>query len=70
MGDKEKLVKPKSQGFGPGLLSLHLVSFTLMYLIGKNMLQLDNVEQELSFYWLYHSHPANQLVSPYVDALL
>lgn len=28
------------------------------------MLQLENVDQEMSFYWLYHSHPANQLVSP------
>lgn len=45
-----------------GLASVHLVSFALMGLITKNALRLGDAQNELAFYWMYHSHPGNQLV--------
>jgi len=54
--------KPPLRTMTLGLATLHVISFTLMVLITRNALQLQNVQDELSFYWMYHSHPANQLV--------
>jgi 2-hydroxy fatty acid dioxygenase len=46
----------------PGLATLQVVSATLVLLIAKNVMRMKDVRDELGFYWLYHSHPLNQLV--------
>ena len=46
----------------PGLVTLHVFSAALIFLIMKNVMRMTDVRDELGFYWIYHSHPWNQLV--------
>lgn len=64
MEDKYRNKKglPPNTGSDIRMMILHTFSFGYIALVVQSILRVENVQNELAFYWLYHSHPYNQLV--------